>query len=51
MKINEIDNPRVDISGINSKHIQQLWQTLYDILSEKGNLGNYEIIVKNVRKK
>ena len=49
--MNEIVNPKVDISEINTKHIQQLWQTLYDILSERGDLGNYEIIVKNVKKK
>ena len=42
---------KVNMSGFNEKHVQILWQTLYDILAEKGELGNYQIIVKNVRKK
>lgn len=42
---------KVDMSGFNEKHAQILWQTLYDILAEKGELGNYQIIVKNTRKK
>ena len=49
--MNEIVNPKVDISGLKTNHIKILWQTLYDILSERGELGNYEIIVKNVKKK
>lgn len=42
---------KVDMSGFNEKHAQILWQTLYDILAKKGELGNYQIIVKNTRKK
>ena len=45
------EKSKVDISGFNEKHAQILWQTLYDILAEKGELGNYQIIVKNTRKK
>lgn len=41
---------KVNMSGFNEKHVQILWQTLYDILAEKGKLGNYQITVKNVRK-
>ena len=41
---------KVDMSGFNEKHAQILWQTLYDILSEKGEIGNYQIIVKDTRK-
>ena len=43
--------PKVDMSGFNEKHVQILWQTMYDILSEKGKLGNFQIVVKNTRKK
>lgn len=42
---------KIDMSGFNEKHVQILWQTMYDILSEKGKLGNYQIVVKNTRKK
>lgn len=42
---------KIDMSGLNEKHVQILWQTMYDILSEKGKLGNYQIVVKNTRKK
>lgn len=45
------ENSKVDITGFNEKHVQIIWQTLYDILSERGDLGNNQIIVKNVRKK
>ena len=40
----------IDMSGFNEKHAQILWQTLYDILAEKGKLGNYQIIVKTQEK-
>ncbi len=42
---------KVDMSSFNERHAQILLQTMYDILSEKGELGNQQIIVKNVRKK
>lgn len=45
------ENSKVDMTGFNEKHVQIIWQTLYDILSERGDLGNYQIVVKNVRKK
>lgn len=42
---------KVDVSGFKEEHAQILWQTLYDILAEKGELGNYQIVVKNIRNK
>lgn len=45
------EKSKVDMSGFNEKHAQILLQTLYDILAEKSELGNYQIIVKNTRKK
>lgn len=44
------EESQVDMSGFNEKHVQIIWQTLYDILSERGDLGDNQIIVKNVRK-
>lgn len=49
MKKNQ--KPKVDISGMTDKHVQTLWQTLYDILYERGELGDKQIIVTGVRKK
>lgn len=46
-----MNESKVDMSGMTEKHIQILWQTMYDILSEKGDLGSYKVIVTNVRKK
>lgn len=45
------EEAEVDISGMTDKHVQILWQTLYDILYERGELGDKQIIVKSVRKK
>lgn len=49
--MNEYEESKVDMSGITEEHIKTLWQTLYDILYERGDLGDYQITVKNVRKK
>lgn len=41
----------VDMSGFNENHVQILWQTMYDILSENGKIGDYQVVVKDTRKK
>ena len=48
--MNEYKNSKVDMTGITDKHIQTIWQTFYDILYERGELGNNQIIVKNIER-
>ncbi len=49
--MNETQREKIDMSGITDKHIQTLWQTMYDILYERGELGDHQIIVKNIKRK
>ena len=49
--MNNYENAKVDMSGLKAENIKSLWQTFYDILYERGELGNCQITVKNVERR